>query len=284
MNMKKLFPEKKFTRKGVLEFLDRKGFYIVLILCIAIVGATAIFVTTNNISSSNKGLDSEKIIPEEPGNDVVSDVIGSADTKSPIGEAAATPDQKAAAGKTASAVSDGNKVVAQNDVKTAEAKPKSTPAPKATAKPSAASKKNTGSTKNPEFIMPVFGTTTYDYSMDKLVYSKTLDDWRTHSGVDLAAERGATVKAVADGVVSEIKSDPRLGIVIILEHQNGLKTVYANLASDEMVVPNQKVKQGDIIGCVGNTALFESAEESHLHFEVLKDNEPVNPASYLPKK
>ena len=51
-----------------------------------------------------------------------------------------------------------------------------------------------------------------------------------------------------------------------------------------MVNPNQILKQGDIIGCVGNTALFESAEQSHLHFEVLKDNKPVNPEDYLPKK
>jgi hypothetical protein len=51
VNMKKLFPEKRLSRKSLLEFLDKKGFYIVLILCIAIVGTTAVFLTTRNINS-----------------------------------------------------------------------------------------------------------------------------------------------------------------------------------------------------------------------------------------
>lgn len=94
--------------------------------------------------------------------------------------------------------------------------------------------------------------------------------------------RWMNVKAVADGVISEIKNDPRYGVVVIIDHKNGIKTVYSNLASDDMVTSNQKVKQGDVIGIVGNTALFESAEQPHLHFEVLMDNEPVDPLAYLP--
>jgi len=135
-----------------------------------------------------------------------------------------------------------------------------------------------------KFVLPVMGEISFDYAMDRLVYSKTLEDWRTHSGVDLAADRGTNVKAAADGFISEVKNDPRFGITIIIDHQNGLKTVYSNLASDEVVTPNQKVKQGDVIGAIGNTALFESAEQPHLHFEVLMDNNPVDPKEYLPFK
>jgi len=110
-----------------------------------------------------------------------------------------------------------------------------------------------------------------------------MDDWRKHDGVDIAADRGTPVKAVADGVVSEIRNDPKLGITIVIDHQNGIKTVYANLASDEMVTPNQKVKKSEVIGSIGNTAAFESAEQSHLHFEVWKDDKPVDPMAYLPE-
>ncbi|NLC69227.1 MAG: M23 family metallopeptidase [Clostridiaceae bacterium] len=135
----------------------------------------------------------------------------------------------------------------------------------------------------PDFIMPVYGNIIHDYAMDKLVYSKTLEDWRTHGGIDIAASRGTAVKAVAGGVVYEIRSDPRLGYTIVIDHENGFKTVYANLASPDMVLPNQIVEQGDSIGSVGDTAVFEIALEPHLHFEVLKNDELVDPKLYLPE-
>jgi murein DD-endopeptidase MepM/ murein hydrolase activator NlpD len=129
----------------------------------------------------------------------------------------------------------------------------------------------------------VFGEITLEYAKDKLVYSKTLEEWRTHPGLDIGADLGEPVKAVADGVVADIKKDPRFGITIVLDHQNGLKTVYANLASDETVAVNQIIKQGEIIGSVGDTAAFESSEQSHLHFEVLLNGVQVDPADYLPE-
>ena len=66
-----------------------------------------------------------------------------------------------------------------------------------------------------------------------------------------------------------------------MEHSNGIKTLYANLASGDMVTPNQKVKKGETIGSIGNTAIIESAEPPHLHFEVIKDGKPVDPGDYL---
>ncbi|HHV96763.1 MAG TPA: M23 family metallopeptidase [Clostridiaceae bacterium] len=133
-----------------------------------------------------------------------------------------------------------------------------------------------------DFIMPVYGSIIYDYSMDKLAYSVTLNDWRTHNGLDIAVARGTPVKAVADGVVIGVYEDPKMGFTVIIDHENGLKTVYSNLASGDIVVPNQIVTQGETIGSVGNTALYEIALEPHLHFEVLKDDEHVDPKLYLP--
>jgi len=101
-------------------------------------------------------------------------------------------------------------------------------------------------------------------------------------GIDIAASRGTAVKAVADGVVIDVYEDPRLGFTVVIDHENGLKTVYSNLASGDMVVPNQIVTQGESIGSVGNTASFEIALEPHLHFEVLKDDQIVDPKLYLP--
>ena len=113
------------------------------------------------------------------------------------------------------------------------------------------------------FIMPVFGEITFDYAMDRLVYSKTLDEWRTHRGIDISSSMGTPVKAVADGVVTQIKHDPRFGITIVIEHKSGLKTVYCNLANDSMVVPTKVRQESNKQHWRHRT--FEIAEPAHLH-------------------
>ncbi|MFZ5986994.1 MAG: peptidoglycan DD-metalloendopeptidase family protein [Bacillota bacterium] len=290
MNFKKLFPDKNVSQKKLLDFLDKKGFYIVLALCITIIGVTAALLATNNITSSNSYSGEDIISPDMAGN------ISGEDSSSaylPPEESDVESAAKAAA-KTGTATGKPSAAV-ESPKPTAE--PKKTDAPKGqskegtskdskttsanVSKSSGAKSSDTG--KSQKFIMPVFGEISFEYADDKLVYSKTLDEWRAHSGVDLRADRGTPVKVVADGVVTEIKNDPRLGVMIVVEHSNGIKTVYANLASGDMVTPNQKVKQGEVIGSVGNTASFESAEPAHLHFEVLKNNEPQDPGDYLPK-
>ena len=131
--------------------------------------------------------------------------------------------------------------------------------------------------------MPVIGDISLEYAKDTLVYSKTLEEWRAHTGIDLAADRGTPVKAVADGVVVDVRNEQYYGISIVLDHGNDIKTVYRNLASDDTVSINEKVKQGQVIGSVGNTALDESSEQPHLHFEVLKKDVSVDPLAYLPQ-
>lgn len=312
-NMKKLFSGKKITKKSFMEFFDRKGFYIVLAMCIVIVGATAVFITINNPSSLNDDLEDDKLISDEPF-DYIPELADGFDENAPIGtpvgssldenvaedasetvsgteiaegEAKVDADKKAEVDKKAEGE------IASKEKPTDKPKEKTASnvvaaANKTTAKPVTTSKSTDGEgeaiVNNQKFVMPVIGEVTFDYAREKLVYSKTLEDWRTHDGVDIAAERGTPVKAVSDGVITDIKHDPRFGITIIIDHQNGLKTVYANLASDEMVNPNQLVKQDEIIGSVGNTAIFESAEQSHLHFEVLKDDKLVDPNTYLTAK
>jgi len=292
LNMKKLFPDEKKSRKSLLEFLDKKGFYIVLILCIAVVGATAVFVTTRNISSVEGDYSAEKLIPEDADDNYVVNVEGEADDQTPAETAKDLPgSDNAVTAVSSTKVAESNSSAPKTEPKQ-EQKAPAEPAKNEKPAKTSAPVKNSTPTKsendkkvvNEQFIMPVTGGVTFAFAQDKLVYSKTLEEWRTHSGVDLAAERGTPVKAVAKGVITDIKKDPRFGITVIIDHENGLKTVYSNLASDDMVSPNQKVAQGDIIGAVGNTAAFESAEQPHLHFEVLKDDKPVNPEDYLPIK
>lgn len=135
--------------------------------------------------------------------------------------------------------------------------------------------------KDPEFKMPVEGDILREYAKDSLVYSTTLDEWITHTGIDIAAEKTTVVKASAEGTVKSIKNDPRYGLTVVIEHANGFSSVYSNLLTAEFVEEGEQVKQGQTIGTVGNTATFEIADESHLHFEILKDSNSVNPELYL---
>ena len=132
-----------------------------------------------------------------------------------------------------------------------------------------------------QFIKPVEGEITTKFSMDGLIYSNTLQEWITHRGIDIKAEKTTVVKAAADGKIKAIKEDPRYGLSIIIEHSDGFSTVYSSLLSTEFVKEGDSVKQGQSIGTVGNSAVFETLDGSHLHFEILKDNEYVNPDIYI---
>ncbi len=132
-----------------------------------------------------------------------------------------------------------------------------------------------------KFIKPVEGEIVKEYSKENLIFSETLQEWTVHTGIDIKADKTTVVKAAEAGTVKSIKNDPRYGLTIVVEHQNGFQTVYANLLTSEFVVEGEKVEKEQSLGTVGNTAAFESAEEAHLHFEILKDNIQEDPNIYL---
>ena len=135
--------------------------------------------------------------------------------------------------------------------------------------------------KELSFSMPVEGEISKDYAKDSLVYSETLKEWVTHMGIDIKAEKTTVVKAAEDGIVKSIKNDPRYGLTVVIDHGDGYQTIYSNLLTSEFVVEGEKVEKGQSIGTVGNTAVFEIADEPHLHFEILKDSIPQDPNSFL---
>ena len=140
---------------------------------------------------------------------------------------------------------------------------------------------NTNSEVEVTFIKPVEGEIIKEFAKENLVYSDTLLEWTTHLGIDIQAEKTTVVKASADGTVKSIKNDPRYGLTIIIEHQNGYQTVYSNLLSSEFVVEGENVTQGQSIGTVGNTATFEIADNTHLHFELLQNGMYLDPTVYI---
>lgn len=135
--------------------------------------------------------------------------------------------------------------------------------------------------KEIKFEKPVEGKIIKEFSKENLVFSNTLNEWTTHTGIDISAEKTTVVKSAYDGTVESIKNDPRYGLTVIITHQEGYKTIYSNLLTSEFVVEGEKVTTGQTIGTVGNTATFEIADESHLHFEILKDSIQVDPTIYI---
>lgn len=135
-----------------------------------------------------------------------------------------------------------------------------------------------------EFIAPVnsdSATVTNPYSMDKLIYSVTLDQYMTHCGMDIEAPEDTQVVAAAAGTVTAVYEDDRYGTSVEITHSGDLVSIYSNLSTAEMVEIGDVVEAGQIIGGVGSTGLFESLEPAHLHFEMLKGGAYVNPADYI---
>lgn len=131
------------------------------------------------------------------------------------------------------------------------------------------------------FIPPVSGEVLTPFSGEKLVFSETLNDYRTHGGVDIKSRHLEKVMAAEKGVVKETSFDRLLGITIIIDHENGFETVYSNLSTENMVKAGERIEKGMIISGVGDTAISESGEEPHLHFEIYKDGKAVNPEEYI---
>lgn len=133
-------------------------------------------------------------------------------------------------------------------------------------------------------VMPVSGTVIQDYAMDRLTYNETTRDWRVHNGVDIAAPEGTQVLAAADGTVYAAYEDETMGYTVVIRHAGGYTTRYSSLSEDLAVKTGDTVTLGQAIGCVGDTALVETAMGTHLHFGVTYQDTPMDPSDFLSMK
>ena len=98
-----------------------------------------------------------------------------------------------------------------------------------------------------------------------------------HAGIDIPAPEGEVILAAADGTVSEVDFDPERGNYLVLDHGDGLTTLYGQ-CRDFTVEEGDTVRAGEMIGAVGSTGMSTGP---HLHFEVRQDDEPQNPVAYF---
>lgn len=138
----------------------------------------------------------------------------------------------------------------------------------------------------PSFVLPVNGVLSKKHDPELQVYSTTMNDYRVHLGVDIVTEENAPVYAAADGTVAKIWKDVLMGYCIAVQHSGDCLTVYKNLAEalPTGIAEGAKVRSGQLIGSVGESAMLEVAEEPHLHFEMTVDELSVDPLEYFSEK
>ena len=241
--------------KRLGDFALGKGFYIVLFLCVAAIGTSGYY--------------------------LLHTVTGSMDPSEPVGGGASVtlPDQSAV--RPAPPVTP-----APPDSGTQTPEPSSTAQPDDPEPVRAAEPEPGPQPQEPVsqvFTWPVKGAILRDYSVETLSLDPTLGDWRTHGGLDIAADPGMKVLAISAGTVSNVYQDGLMGSTVVVDHGGGLSSWYCNLEETPAVSVGDTGTIGQVLGTVGRTAIAEVGVDSHLHLEATLDGQMVDPREYLPQ-
>lgn len=237
----------------VADFMAGKGFYIVLLLCVAALGVSGYYLFD--------GIRQQNQVVSGPAQIVVTPTpkVTPAPTPTPPVVPSASPRP------TAPAVS--------------------TPAPTPEPVPTPAPLPSTPATATASvFTWPVNGELIREYAIETLAYDPTMGDWRAHDGIDIACAVGTQIKAPAGGTVTDLYTDDMMGMTVTILHADGVMSTCSNLAGVPTVEIGDTVRTGDIIGSVGKSAIAESEQASHLHLSMSKNGVSVDPLDYLPKK
>lgn len=239
--------------KSSADWLERffmgKGFYIVLVLCAAVIGASAWMLAVGDKPLTEKAVE----------------VVNTDPAQFREEQQVITPRR------------DDLPVFRETDGDTATVV--STPEASEEAKEVF---DETPATVDPTYAWPLQGEVARFHDPETLHYDETLGDWRTHQGIDILAPLGETVTAAHAGRVESVLRHDLLGTVVVVSHEDGFTTVYANLEENPAVNPGDWVEAGSVIGTVGSSALSEVSEESHLHFAVRLNGVDRDPLEYLP--
>ncbi len=132
--------------------------------------------------------------------------------------------------------------------------------------------------KEGKFVYPAGKKIVKDYSGSVAVKSKTMNDWRVHSGIDFEAKEGQEIKAVQSGAVLAIYNSSLWGTIVEIDHGAGIVARYCGLGEKLKVSANDVVEAGQTIGFISSIPV-EAADGTHLHLEVTKDGALADPLS-----
>lgn len=234
---------KKFLKKA-FNFLKKEGFYVILFICLCI-AVTAAIITARNNKNQNAQLQRSQAVEQKR-----------------IKETARANEKPSSNYDNALQVKKNNNTksnVANNEVS-----------------------KGVSNSVNTSFQKPVEGNIARGYS-ENPVYWDSTGTYRPNLGYDIQTSLGKPVFVVMDGKVESVNTATQDGVEVIIDHQNGLKTVYSNLNPNVKVSVGQIVKKGTVIGVVGKSTLRSAYEKygDHLHFAVLNGKKFVDPGKYI---
>ena len=135
-----------------------------------------------------------------------------------------------------------------------------------------------------KMLWPISGKILMDYNPDKLIYDKTLEQYRTNNSLSISAKIGDQVKASADGIVKLITKTDEDGNLIMIDHGNNWTSIYSQLQDNLLVNEGDYVKKGQIIGGVSSPTKYGVLLGSHLDFKITHDDNSVNPKIFLAQK
>ncbi len=243
MNIKNIKEKiaKKINRQSIKTFVQKQGLYVLIFLCVAAAGITAILAW-----------------PKDNGGQTQ---IGDNDTGASVIDAPSLEDELAALTPRPSLT------------------PSPTPAPTPTEAPKETGKPASNGSSSIKLKKPVDGQIINAFSGDELVFFASLNVWATHNGIDIKADKGTPVMAAMAGTVSQAYTNEADGGVVIIAHSDKTETIYAGLG-ELLVAEGDKVNAGDEIGKIGEMPK-ELDLPSHLHFEFKVDGKWKDPAKYF---
>lgn len=226
------------------NFLKKESFYVILFICLCI-AVTAAVITARNNKNQSAQLQKSQAVEQKK-----------------IKETAKANEKPSSNYNNALQVKKDNK--AKTNVSNNEAS------------------KGVSNSVSTSFQKPVEGNIARGYS-ENPVYWDSTGTYRPNLGYDIQTPLGKPVFAAMDGKVESVNTATQDGVEVIIDHQNGLKTVYSNLDPNVKVSAGQTIKKGAVIGVVGKSTLRSAYEKygDHLHFAVLKGKEFVDPAKYI---
>ena len=231
--------QKRTQHRG--DFMEGKGFYIILFLCVAAIGISGYYLF-QGLAGPAGGFGPESAVSGQA--EIRREESASAQTTPPVQEEPVSRTEPAPA-----------------------------PEPKEEVPEDAAT--------STAYVWPVQGEVQRDFSLEVFAYDDTMGDWRTHSGLDISAQVGAPVASCGKGTVVDVSRDPMLGQTVTVDHGTGMQSYYANLAETVSVQVGDEVSAGTVLGTVGTTAISEGSSPSHLHFEMIEYDVSIDPLYYL---
>ena len=259
-------PKSNNFKEKFVKFMSGNGFYAVLAVCLVGAGAaawTAVDRTIDKIDENNK-----MIIEENSSEEV----------KLPSWDYEKTEE----AGKKKKDV----KIEENKNSSKAEKKEKENKSTKPEInekKEVKPDKKNSEKTLRPQplvFVMPVEGNIISVFSNGKLVKDPTLNEWKTHNGVDIKAPLGTDVVAVSEGKIEEIHKDKLWGNIIEISHRDGTISYYCGVEPISGIKKGMDVSAKQKIGKIINIPC-EISMDPHIHFAMKKENNWIDPLKHM---